>query len=109
FLATHALGVFRISFAGIGPTELRLVLIAGAIAVAVDPWMEMGHSKLLILDVGGVVAVGGLIGTFVLTAVRNARALYVAERLPPMPSAKRPDRRQTTTGNRPSASVRSMT
>src|SRR6188768_2880565 len=32
FLATHALGVFRISFAGMGPTELRILLSVGALA-----------------------------------------------------------------------------
>ena len=30
FLATHAVGVFRISFSGIGPTELRILLSIGA-------------------------------------------------------------------------------
>src|SRR5204863_529945 len=32
YLATHARGLFRLSFAGFGPTELRLVLAAGAVA-----------------------------------------------------------------------------
>ena len=35
YLATHAAGVFRISFAGIGPTELRIVLAMGAVAMIV--------------------------------------------------------------------------
>ena len=30
FLATHAVGVFRISFSGMGPTELRILLSIGA-------------------------------------------------------------------------------
>ena len=33
FLTTHAAGVFRISFAGFGPTELRVLLAIGAIVV----------------------------------------------------------------------------
>ena len=37
FLATHALGVFRISFAGFGPSELRILLSIGALAVLVKP------------------------------------------------------------------------
>ncbi len=37
FLATHALGVFRISFAGVGPTELRILLSAGALAAISRP------------------------------------------------------------------------
>ena len=37
YLGTHAAGVFRMSFLGFGPTELRMVLIAGALKVAVTP------------------------------------------------------------------------
>src|SRR5262249_34869588 len=37
FLATYARGVFRMAFAGFGPTELRIVLAIGAIRVAADP------------------------------------------------------------------------
>ena len=35
YLATHARGVFNMSFAGVGPTELRILLAAGAFAVVV--------------------------------------------------------------------------
>ena len=41
FLGTHALGVFRMSFASIGPTELRIILAVGAIKVAISPWVEI--------------------------------------------------------------------
>ncbi len=37
YLATHAAGVFRMSFLGFGPTELRLLLMAGALRAAVSP------------------------------------------------------------------------
>jgi len=96
FLATHACGVFRISFAGVGPTELRLVLIAGAVAVAIDPWVDVAGSRLLLLDVGAVVAIVGLIGAFVVSALRNTRALYLAEPLPRVgePSPSQPQRTQ---------------
>jgi phosphatidylglycerophosphate synthase len=33
YLATHSLGVFRISFAGVGPTELRILLAVRALVV----------------------------------------------------------------------------
>jgi phosphatidylglycerophosphate synthase len=83
FLATHALSVFRISFAGFGPTELRLILIAGACAVARDPWIDaFAGSRVLLLDVGGLVAIAGLVGAFAVSAIRNTRALYLAEPLP---------------------------
>lgn len=82
YLATHSLGVFRISFAGIGPTELRIVLAVGAVLVAIDPWVEAAGRRVLLLDVGGLVATAGLVVAFVASAIRNARALYAADPLP---------------------------
>jgi phosphatidylglycerophosphate synthase len=82
FLGTHSLGVFRMSFAGFGPTELRILLAAGAIKVAIDPWVDIAGRQMLLLDVGGVVAIVGLLAAFACTAVRNAVCLYRAEPLP---------------------------
>jgi phosphatidylglycerophosphate synthase len=82
FLATHALGVFRISFAGFGPTELRIILAIGAFAVIDRPWVDIAGQHARLLDVGGLIAVTGMVGAFVLSAVRNTRALYLAEPLP---------------------------
>src|SRR5262245_7180754 len=82
FLGTYSLGVFRMSFASIGPTELRIILAAGAIAVAIDPWVEIAGARFLLLDVGGVVAIGGLLVAFVVGAIKTGVALYKAEPLP---------------------------
>jgi archaetidylinositol phosphate synthase len=82
YLATHSLGVFRMSFAGIGPTELRIILAVGAIFVAIDPWATVAGQRLLLLDVGGVVATTGLLAAFVVSSIRNTRALYLAEPIP---------------------------
>ena len=83
YLATHAAGIFRMSFFGFGPTELRIVIAIGAIKTAMSPWAEfgsLGHLKLF--DIGGVVASIGLLIAFVVASVRNTRALYRAEPLP---------------------------
>ena len=82
YLATHSLGVFRISFAGIGPTELRIALAAGAVFVAIDPWVELAGRRVLLMDVGGFAATAGLLAAFLASSVRNARALSAAEPLP---------------------------
>jgi phosphatidylglycerophosphate synthase len=42
FLATAVRGVFRMSFAGVGPTELRILLAIGAIALRGDPQVDLG-------------------------------------------------------------------
>ncbi len=84
FLATHALGVFRISFAGMGPTELRLLLAAGALAAIVQPQVRpFGLGPFQLFDVGGLIGSMGMAVVFLLSAARNTRALYLAEPLPP--------------------------
>jgi len=82
YLATHTVGVFRLSFGGVGPTELRLLLAAGGFYVAAHPWVDVAGWTVRLLDVGGLAAIAGLIVAFVASAIRNTRALYLAEPLP---------------------------
>jgi phosphatidylglycerophosphate synthase len=82
FLATHALGVFRISFAGFGPTELRLLLAAGAVVAINRPVVTpLGLAPVALFDLGGIIGAVGMLVVFVVSAVRNTRALYKAEPL----------------------------
>jgi archaetidylinositol phosphate synthase len=80
FLATWSRGVFRMSFAGFGPTELRVVLAVGALAVMRGPQVSVtGFGPYLLFDIGGLVALAGLTVTFVVSSIGNGRALYAAE------------------------------
>ena len=88
FLATHTVGVFRLSFAGIGPTELRILLSFGAVAVFYHPVSEIGAQRFLMLDVSGVIASAGLVGAFLISALRNTRALYINEPIPNLPTTE---------------------
>lgn len=83
YLATHASGVFRMSFIGFGPTELRLLLIAGALRAAVSPMVRVaGTEPVRLFDLGGVIGAAGLVVAFVVAAAQNTRALYLAEPMP---------------------------
>jgi archaetidylinositol phosphate synthase len=82
YLATHARGVFRISFAGFGPTELRLVLAAGAAAVVNHPSVTFLGFHGRLFDLGGLIAIAGMATAFAIAAIRNTKALYRAEPLP---------------------------
>jgi archaetidylinositol phosphate synthase len=82
FLSTHSLGVFRVSFAGVGPTELRIVLAVGAVKAAITPWVEIAGHRVLLLDAGGAVACAGLAVTFLVSAIRNGASLYAREPVP---------------------------
>ena len=79
FLATAVHGVFRMSAGGIGPTELRILLAVGAVALLNDPHVSIGPLTVRLFDFGGAIAAAGLLGAFVVSVVRNATALAVAE------------------------------
>src|SRR5438093_615654 len=61
YLATHAAGVFRLACAGIGPTELRILIAAGAFYVSAHPWVQVAGRRVLLLDVSALVAIAGFI------------------------------------------------
>jgi phosphatidylglycerophosphate synthase len=85
FLATAVRGVFRISFGGIGPTELRILLAIGTIALRNDPHVTFGFlGRMPLFDFGGLIAIGALAFTFLVSATQNAVALARLEpRRPP--------------------------
>jgi phosphatidylglycerophosphate synthase len=79
YLATYTLGEFRLSFWTLGPTELRILLAAGNLALLRWPVILPGRYRLF--DVGGMV---GLIGMGVMLAfftARNTRRLDRQERI----------------------------
>jgi archaetidylinositol phosphate synthase len=83
FLATHVNGVFRLAFGRMGPTELRIVLAVGTLYLLYEPLVMVGRfGPYRLFDVGGVLAAAGLFSILVVSAFRNARALYRAEALP---------------------------
>lgn len=76
FLATAAHGVFRMSFLGFGPTELRIVLAIGTIALFRDPHVDLGPlGRYALFDVGGTAAAAGLLVALTAAIVRNTRVL----------------------------------
>ena len=81
-LATHAVGIFRISFWKFGPTELRILLVVGSLRLMHSDFVTLAGSTWRLFDIGGVAAIIGLLITFIVSAVANTRTLYVAEPLP---------------------------
>jgi phosphatidylglycerophosphate synthase len=80
YLATHARGVFKMAFIGIGPTELRILLAAGALALINTPTVDpLGLGPVLLWDLGGTIGACGMIMTFVIASAKNVRALYAEE------------------------------
>jgi len=80
YLATHSRGIFKMAFLGIGPTELRLVLVAGAFALVFAPVVRpFGVFEIRLFDLGGILGAAGMVTTFIITSGTNARALYLEE------------------------------
>lgn len=88
YLATHVLGVFRLSFLKVGPTELRILLAAGTVILFYKPLVGLGAlGTFNLFDVGGLAGILGLCLTFTVSALRHTRRLYRAE---PRPRRQRP-------------------
>ena len=84
FLATHAVGVFRLSFSGVGPTELRILLAVGALVAIGRPTVTpFGWGPFALFDVGAAIAAIGMTAAFLISAFRNGRQLYREEPLIP--------------------------
>jgi phosphatidylglycerophosphate synthase len=76
FLATAVHNVFRMSFAGFGPTELRILMAVGTLALFRDPHVELGAlGRVRLFDVGGTVATAGLLFALTVAIARNTTAL----------------------------------
>ena len=82
FLATYTLGRFEMSQGMFGPTEIRLLLIAGNIALMRTPFVTVFGHQWLLFDIGGVIAVMGMFGMAVWVSLRHTAELYREEPLP---------------------------
>ncbi len=82
FLATFTLGTFTMSYFKVGPTELRILLAIGTLTLLVHPMATLFGREYRLFDVGGIVAIAGLLFTLVFATVRNTRTLYLAEPIP---------------------------
>jgi archaetidylinositol phosphate synthase len=73
YLATYTMGTFEMSFGGVGPTELRILLSVGNLALyfhAGVPRVWFAGSSYLLFDVGGVI---GMLGIFLMSVAATAR------------------------------------
>lgn len=83
YLATYTIGSFHLSFFNLGPTEIRIILAIGNIALYVHgPWAHIFGHVFLLFDVGAVVAIIGMSSMFLYAAIRHTAQLYHEERLP---------------------------
>lgn len=80
YLATYTLGEFRMSFWSFGPTELRLLLILGNLALL--RWPLVLHRQFRLFDIGGAIGIAGMTAMLFAFATRNTVRLFREEPLP---------------------------
>lgn len=81
YLATYTLGVFRMSFAMFGPTEIRILLAVGNVALWFRPDARVPGLGWRVFDFGGLIAIAGMALMFLVAAFFHTRKLYRQETL----------------------------
>jgi archaetidylinositol phosphate synthase len=83
YLTTYTIGAFHLSFWSFGPTELRLLLCIGNLALYFHgPIGRLAGYEFRIFDLGGAIGIAGMAAMLVWSTMRHTRQLYDAERLP---------------------------
>jgi archaetidylinositol phosphate synthase len=79
YLATYTLGEFHLSIWRFGPTELRVLLVAGNLALFRWPWVIHGRYRLF--DIGGAIGLAVMLVMLVAVILKNTVRLYREERI----------------------------
>jgi hypothetical protein len=81
YLATYTLSKFQLSQSIFGPTEIRILLVLGNVALLRSPYATVFGHRMLLFDLGGTIAAVGMLATVILLAVRHTAQLYREEPL----------------------------
>jgi hypothetical protein len=75
------MGRFDLSRGIFGPTEIRVLLAVGNAFLTLHPYSQIAGRRFLLFDVGGAVAIVGMLSMAVSAAFRHGVALYREETL----------------------------
>jgi phosphatidylglycerophosphate synthase len=81
YLTTYTLGEFRLSFWNFGPTELRILLAVGNLALFWKPVVHPFGQSLRLFDVGGAIGASGMALMIAFFTAKNTVRLYREERI----------------------------
>ena len=82
YLATYTLSRFELSQGVFGPTEIRILLIAGNLALLRSPYATLFGYRMLLFDLGGTIAAVCMFAMVVTVTIRHTAQLYRQEPLP---------------------------
>jgi archaetidylinositol phosphate synthase len=89
YLASYTLGDFKISYFKMGPTELRLLLCAGNVALFWKSIVHLAGRSYRLFDVGGTLGICGMVAVLLISVGQNTARLYRREPLPAAAKAGR--------------------
>lgn len=87
YLASYTLGDFKISYFKMGPTELRILLSVGNIALLYKSVVHLFGRAYRLFDVGGTMGISGMLLVLVISVIHNGTRLYRQEPLPSQATA----------------------
>jgi phosphatidylglycerophosphate synthase len=82
YLATYTLGSFELSQGMFGPTEIRILLAVGNLALLRSPYATVFGHRFLLFDLGGTIAAFGMFAMVLWVTARHTVELYRQEPLP---------------------------
>ena len=82
FLAAYTLSCFELSQSIFGPTEIRILLAAGTVALLRSPYATVFGHKFLLFDLGGTIAAIGMFAVAIFVVLHHTAELYRQEPLP---------------------------
>ena len=82
YLATYTLSRFQLSQGIFGPTEIRILLIIGNLALLRSPYATVFGHKMLLFDLGGIIAAVCMFAMVIFLTIRHTAQLYRQEPLP---------------------------
>ena len=73
---------FELSQGFFGPTEIRILLVIGNLALLRSPYSTLFGRKMLLFDLGGTIAAVGMFAMAIVVTMRHTAQLYRQEPLP---------------------------
>jgi len=88
YLATYTLGDFKISYYKMSPTELRILLCIGNIALLHKSVVHLFGRAYKLFDVAGTMGISGMLLLLLISVIKNTTKLYRKEPLSETPPKK---------------------
>ena len=82
YLATYTLSCFQLSQGIFGPTEIRILLVVGNVALLRSPYATVFGHRMLLFDLGGTIAAVCMFAMAIGLTARHTAQLFREEPLP---------------------------